>query len=491
MGKFNKYIDKYKKLPVQARASFWFLICSFLQKGISNLATPIFTRLMTTAEYGNYNSFNSWLTIVTIFVSLHLYSGVYTSGLVKFSEERNVFSSSLQGLSLFLTVTWTVIYFLFRSFWNKLFDLTTVQMLCMLVMIWATAAFNFWAAEQRVEYKYRSLVIVTLIVSICKPLVGVIFVSLANDKFTARVFGLALVELIGYTGLFIYQAVKGKKLYSKKYWIYALKFNIPLIPHYLSLTILNSSDRIMIKRMLGASEAGIYGLAYSISLIMTMFNTALTNTISPWMYQKIKKKELDQISSVAYFSLMAIAFINLMLILVAPEVIVIFGPKSYHEAIWIIPPVAISVYFMFMYDYFARFELYFEQTKLMMVASVIGATVNVVLNYIFLPKYGYIAAGYSTLICYIVYVFFHYTFMKKICREKLNNYHVYDERILILISSVFIILGLSMTLFYNKSFIIRYSLLMVFGLAVLIKRKKLMELIKKVYNLRKEGKKNG
>ena len=111
-----KVLKKYESLPIQIKASFWFLICSFMQKGISVITTPIFTRLMTTSEYGNYNVFNSWLGIVTIFVSLNLSWGAYAQGLIKFEEEQKEYSSSLQGLTVFLTSVWTIIYLLTWKF---------------------------------------------------------------------------------------------------------------------------------------------------------------------------------------------------------------------------------------------------------------------------------------------------------------------------------------------------------------------------------------
>lgn len=194
----NRLLSKYQNLSVPAKAAIWFLICSFLQKGISVITTPIFTRLLTTTEYGQFNVFNSWFSIVNIFVSLMLSGGVCTQGLVKFDDERDIFSSSLQGLTLTLVSVWTVIYLLFHSYFNGLFSLTTNQCLLMLVMIWTGAVFNLWASEQRVLYKYKVLVLVTLVVSIAKPLVGIIFVTKAQDKVTARILGLALVELIGY-----------------------------------------------------------------------------------------------------------------------------------------------------------------------------------------------------------------------------------------------------------------------------------------------------
>lgn len=101
---FSGLKTKYVNTPVQVRASLWFLICSFLQRGISMLTTPIFTRLLSTSEYGQYSIFNSWLGIITIFVSLSLAGGVYTQGLVKFEEDKSTFSSTMQGLNAVLVV---------------------------------------------------------------------------------------------------------------------------------------------------------------------------------------------------------------------------------------------------------------------------------------------------------------------------------------------------------------------------------------------------
>lgn len=484
---FNKLWNKYKSFPVQVRASFWFLICSFLQRGISVITTPIFTRLLSTEEYGRYGAFDSWLKIVTIFVSLHLYSGVHTQGLVKFSEDRKRYSSSIQGLTLVLCLAWTVIYLLFHDYWNRLFSLTTVQMLAMLVMIWATSAFNLWAGEQRVEYRYQRLVLATLVASVAKPVVGILFVKYATDKVTARILGLALVELVCYTGFFIVQMMRGKQFYSKKYWTHALMFNLPLIPHYLSQTVLNSADRIMIKDMVGASEAGIYTLAYSISQIMTLFNTALSHTLSPWIYQKIKDNKAQDITRIAYLAMFGIAVLNLGLIAVAPEMVALFAPASYHEAIWVIPPVAMSVLFIFSYDLFAKFEFYFEKTRLIMVASVIGAALNVGLNYIFIRLYGYYAAAYTTLFCYIVYVVAHYCFMKKICRDYLNNVEVYSTKLLLLFYSTFITLGFLLMFTYNYP-LVRYGAIAVMLIVGIINHKRIGQAIRQIVSLRKRKK---
>lgn len=477
-------VEKYKALPVQIKAAFWFLMCSFVQKGIAVITTPIFTRLLTPAEYGMFSVFTSWLSIVTVIVTLNLFAGVYIQGLVKFDDRRRQYSSAMQGLCLTLVCVWGVAYFLFRDFWNGLFSLTTVQMTAMLVMVWTSSVFNFWAVEQRVDYKYMRLVAVTLLTAAAQPTLGVFLVIHAEDKVTARILGLAVVELAVYTWLFFAQMLRGRQFFSPQIWKYAVLFNLPLIPHYLSGSILNTADRIMIEKMVGASEAGIYSLAYSASLVMTLFNTAMLKAIEPWLYQKIKIRDVSNISRAAYPAFIIIAGMNAALMACAPEVVALFAPAEYYDAIWIIPPVSMSSYFMFSYTFFAVFEFYYEKTHLLSLATLVGAVLKLALNYIFIDIFGYYAAGYTTLLCFMVYAAMHYIFMKKICRDYLDGTQAYSTKTLLIITSFFMAFGFAI-LFTYKTPVLRYSCIATLVLAVIIKRVYLIDTVKSLINMKK------
>lgn len=475
----QKLRAKYNGLSPQVRATIWFLICSVLQRGISTITTPIFTRLLSSAEYGQFGVFNSWLSIVQIIVTLELTAGVYTMGIVKFKEEEKIFTSSLQGLNLVLCVVWTLVYFIFKDFWNNLLSLTTVQMLAMLVMVWSTAAFTFWMTTQRNQFKYRRLVVVTLVVSVLKPAIGILFVLNSDNKVTARILGLALVEVICYTGFFVSQMRKGKVFFSAKYWKYAVLFNIPLLPHYLAGTILASADRIMIKKMVSDSAAGIYTLAYSISLIMNMVKDSLNKTISPYIYQRIRAKDYKSISKVIYPALLVIAIANLLLISFAPEIIRIFAPKEYMDAIYVIPPVAMSVYVQFLYLCFAPFEFYFEKRIWTTIGTLVSATMNLLLNYIFIKLCGYQAAGYTTLVCYLVNSLMHYFFMRKVCKTYLDNTKPYNPNILLGMTLGFFAVGFLYIPTYAYP-LIRYALTILLMVVLFVFRSKLMSAIKKM-----------
>ena len=480
-----KIISTYKELSIQVKASMWFLVCSFLQKGISVISTPIFTRLLNTSEYGQYGIFNSWLSILTVFLTLQLYGGMYVRGMVKYSEDKEHFSASLQYLVLFLSVMWTIVYLIFKDRINRYTSLTTVQMLAMLIMIWSTAAFLFWAAEQRVELHYKKLVFITVITSIAKPSIGIVFVLNSNDKVTARILGLLLVEIVMYTGCFISQVKRGGKFNISRYWKEAFIFNIPLIPHYLSMSILNGADKIMIERMIGASEAGIYTLAYSLSQVMRIFVTALSNTVEPWLYKQIKAQNINDLGRVAYPSCIIIVIVNLILIAFAPEAVYLFAPKSYYDAIWIIPPVAMSEFFIYLYFFFAVFEFYYSRTKLIAIATCAGAVLNILLNAFFIKIFGYYAAGYTTLICYIIYAFMHYLFMRIICVKEIGNVKVYVGRIIVGISLVMLIGGVLFLFTYNWPFI-RYTTILLMLITMFFLRRKILDMVREVVFVKKK-----
>ena len=483
--------NKYERMPLQVKASLWFLICAFLQKGISSITTPIFTRIFSTAEYGQFNVFNSWMGIISVIVTLNLSSGVYIQGLVKFEDRRNQYTSTLQGLTVTLIVIWLGIYLIFHDFWNNLFSLTTTQMLLMFLIMWTTAVITFWSAEQRVEFKYLKLVIITVTVSFLRPIISIILIQVAEDKVTARILGIAIVDILGYSWLFLAQMRRGKQFFSKEIWKYVLQFNLPLIPHYLSNTVLNSSDRIMIDSMIGSSEAGIYSLAYSVSMIMSIFNQALIQTIEPWLYKKIKENSISEIPGVAYPAFILIAIVNLLLMAFAPEIVAVFAPSEYYDAIYVIPPVTMSVYFIFVYYFFVTFEFYYEKTKYITIATLSSAALNIVLNYIFIYFFGYYAAGYTTLICFILYAMFHYIMMNKVVQQRTGiKKKVYDIKILLLITGVFMSFGF-LLLFTYKHIVLRYILLFSIIILLIVKRKFIKQAIKGLIDIRKKKEQEG
>lgn len=472
----KKLVEKFEKIPAAAKAGFVFLVCAFLQKGISTLTTPIFTRLLSTEEYGTYNVYVSWSSIIAIFITLKIPSSVLQQAYVKFSDEKNQLASSMQGLSLVLCLLATAIYVINKSFWNKATGLTTDVFLVMIIGIWATNVYEIWAQGERTNFQWKKVAAITVLTTILKPTCGIIAILLfPEQKVNARIFSLVAVEVISYIGLFFLQLSKGN-FYVKKFWKYALVFAIPLIPHYLSQQVLSQTDRLMINAICGKGDAGIYSLAYQVAMVMTLFNSAMSSTLNPWIYKQIKNRSFEKIAPTVEILMALLMALSLSMIIFAPEIIAIFAPSSYYAAIWAIPPVAMSCVFMFLYSVFVCFEFYYEKRSYIVYASVVGAALNVILNAIMIPIFGYVAASYTTLICYIVFCVMHFIFMRKACKFSDVPIKLFPIGKLIVLSVAYILGGLVITLLYN-ALIARVLIFCIVIVALVTHRKKIMNIL--------------
>ena len=474
----DKVMQKYKKVSAPVKASIWFTVCNAIQKGISLLSTPIFTRLLTPEQYGTYTVYQSWYQIISIFATLNLFYGVFNNGMTKFPNDKRTFTSSMQGLSTTLTVALFCIYLIRPSFWNELLELSSLYVFAMFAELLFAPAFNFWAAYERYDYKYRKLVVVTIIMAIGSPLLGIIAVINTEYKAEARVLSFVLVQVCIGLIFYIFNAYKGKRFFHKEYWKFALVFNIPLIPHYLSSTILNQADRLMISSMIGKKEAAIYSVAYNVGTMMTIIVTAIHNSFTPYMYKNIKGNNLAGIRKNSKPVILIVGLACVAAMVFGPEIIAIFADKDYYEAVWVIPPVACAVFFKFLYPLFSNVEFYYEKTGFVMVASCIGAVANIILNYIFIPIFGYLAAGYTTLFCYILYSFAHYVFQRKVLRDVGIEQPIFDLKYILLFSSVILVI-MVLLLFLYRNYWIRYGAALVLGIVFIVVIRKNKGILKK------------
>lgn len=465
----NKFLALYFNMKAPAKAAVWFTICNILQKGISLISTPIFTRIMTTEQYGVFSVYQSWYSIITIFATLKLYAGVYNNGMTKYPDDRARYTSSLQGLSTTITVLLLAIYLLNTAFWNNVFGLSTIYIVAMFVELLFVPAFDFWAAGQRYDYKFQALVAVTLLMTVGSPILGIISVINTEYKSEARVLSYVAVQVCAGLIFYIYNAIKGKTFFYKKYWKFALAFNLPLIPHYLSQTVLNQADRIMIGNMIGKSEAAIYSIAYTVSMMMTIVTNAINNSFVPYTYKALKEDNTDGVKKNANFLVLMVGAACILAMAFGPEIIQIVAAPEYYEARWIIPPVAAALYFMFLFPLYCNIEFYYEETKCIMVASCLAAGINIVMNYFAIEMFGYIAAAYTTLICYILLAMTHYHVHLWVLKKRNKAGGIYNTKFFVFLSVILLVIMVGMTLIYDYT-IIRYLVIAALLGAAFIKR---------------------
>lgn len=477
----KKLLKKYNDIPIAAKAALWFMFCSVVQKSISLITTPIFTRIMTTTQYGQFSVYNSWLQIFTIITTLRLNYAVFNKGMSKYKNDRDAYTSTMQSVTFLITTAVFLIYLVFHNQINALTELPTFIMVAMFAELLVTPAIDFWTIRKRYEYIYKPVVIRTLLLAFLNAGIGVIAVLLSEEKGYARIMTCILVNFCFGVTLFVYNLRKGKRLFVKEYAVFAITFNIPLLLHYFSQYILDQFDRIMIQKMVGLAAAGLYGVAYNAGLLMKIITTNLNNTLIPWLYGNLEKKEFKKIDDTMFLIFSMVAVCSVMFSTVAPEIIRILADEKYYEAVYVIPPVALGMFFNFMYLSFAGVEFYYDQNKFSMYISMAGAALNIGLNYIGINMFGYVAAAYTTLICYVVFSLSHYLYMTVSIKKVVHLPSIFNGMRLLALSAAVLVSGIIVIFLYDK-IVVRYILMGIVCLIAYIKR----DSLKGVFSLMKK-----
>ena len=474
-----KFLSYYRELSKPVKAAMWFVICSFIQRGISMITTPIFTRILTQEEYGLFSTYTSWQVIFDIFISL----SISASAIIYFSKCDDARSalSAFCCLELTFGFFWGIVLIVFGSRIAELIKLPHVLCICLLIQIVSSQIINLWMIYRRILYDYRSIVFVTLINSILSSVVSVFVVLVYLPTAVGRAIPLVSISFIIGIVLLIFILRENRTVYDRAAWGFALKFGIAAIFDALSQFVLTSSDKLMINAMCGPRDVALYSVAYSVGTLIGFFTQAINGAYTPYQYQQIRNNNFDALAKRGYFVL---GFVSIMLIgimLFSHEIIWIFGGAKYLESESLIIPLCLGSFFSFLHQLFSKFQEFFVYRITLTISSFSCAVLNLILNYIFITKYGYIAAAYTTFVCYFLYSLFHYFAYKWVLRKELNNIRVYDIRILCGISSIVVVLGIIIN--FISQWIWLKLLLLLMGLVImLLKKNDLLRVIRMLTN---------
>jgi O-antigen/teichoic acid export membrane protein len=395
------------------KATTFYLVGTLFGQGMSFFTVPIFTRILSTNDYGIVTTYMSWVSILGMLIGFALFMGI-RAAFIDYREKIDDFFSTIIVFTIFIFFGVSIIVFGGITLFHINISLALVFM-C-LVHSFASAVIQDYSMYLMMQYRYKArtalMVLPNLFSIICSTL-AIVFV-LKTDLYMGRIVPTAVITFTFAAILMVLIFRKGKFIIDKEYLKYGIAVSAPLILHGISLNILSQSDRTMITWLANASQTGIYSLVYNFSMIGTVIMTAFEGVWVPWFLLKLQERKIDAINSLAkdYVNLMTYAMV--CLILIAPEILKLLASKQYWEGISIIPPIILANYVIFLYTLYVNVEHFHKKTVYITYNTVIAATCNLILNYIFIPQYGYVAAAYTTIISYILSLVLHSRYAKKL-----------------------------------------------------------------------------
>lgn len=448
---------------VVAKAGIWYTVCNFLFRGMAFITTPVFTRLLTKSELGDFSNFASWVSILTVVTAFDLQTSIIRSKL----EHEDDIDSYIWSILSFTSIATLVLYavvLIFPAFFQGLFQTDMRYIHIMFAYLLFSPAYQMLITKHRAFYKYKMFVALTGVTIVSATGLSLILVLLMEDKLAGRIIGNYLPYILIGVVIYIYLVARGRKI-KVKYWKYACVICLPLVPHVLSLYLLSSSDKIIITKLSGGEYTAIYSIAYTCYHIFTILFDSMNKAWAPWLLESLHHKKYNEIKRVSKAYIGIFIILTFALLIIVPELILILGGKQYQGAIYCLPPLITSCVFQFIYTMYVNIEFYEKKTIGVAFATMAATAVNIILNFAMIPmspENGHIIASYTTLAGYILLFVLHYILVKR-----LNMHRIYDTKFVIVVLMASLLISFGMNYLY-ATYIPRYIIFSLYFATIMV-----------------------
>ncbi len=459
------------------KAGLGYTIGNYLIQGLNFLTIPIFARLLTTADYGIYNTFAAYESVLFIIIGIAIHTS-YKNARFKYKYESEAenseynFESYVSSTMIMIVVNALLAFVIlnaFYPFFHNILSLDRIELILLVMYSFGAAVVQCFNSNAALNYKYQSFLKVSFINAVGNIGLSLIFIffMFKNNRYMGRMLGTTLTIFIISVMIVISFLRQKRPNHVKEYLHWGVNYSLPLVPHGLSQVILSQFDRIMINKMINSVSAGIYSFAYNIFTILLVTYQSLDNVWAQWFYERMNEKNYAAIKKISGLYVLTLFIFTACVLLVCPELILILGSAKYYNSIYCAIPIIVGGFCSFLYLIPSGVEYYYEKTKYIAIGSVSAAVLNIILNYIFIKKFGYIAAAYTTLVTYFLYFMFHFAFARKI-----QGFHLFNNKVIF--STIIALLALDfLTIFLVKLIIVRWIMAIVlFGVYLLYEEKR-------------------
>lgn len=402
-SKFGKYSEIIKHIKNYFGSALF-------TKCLAFLSIPIFTRLLGPNGYGAIGIFMAVIGIVSIFSSMGVDSSIKRYKFEENCQEAEFIGSNLIFVTIFniFLISTSIIY---ADFFSEIFKIdSTILISGVLVGIlygYRSIIFGVW--QSRKESSCISKI--SVINGLATILISLYCVFLMNS-YLGQVYGYIISTILITIILFFMIHKELVFRFKNKYIIYSLGIGIPLVFNQLAGYVLSFIDRIILNKYFSLYEVGVYAFAYNIAMIMEVVIYSINSAWVPIMFEKMKKNEMHHINGYLIFFIRVIYLAAFVLIIFSKEMTSLLADGRYTKALEIIPIVVLGYLFRFFYTFYSNVEYFYKKTKPLAFFSVLAGIINLILNIVFIPKFGLMGAAYTTLISYGLLFVFHYMYVK-------------------------------------------------------------------------------
>ena len=376
-----------------------FTLGNLVTKLIAIFLVPIYTNILTTAQFGIVDLISTLVTVLAPITTLNIAEAVMRFCLDKDADQDSIIK--IGNWSLLISSIFALILVPIFMMFNDLKEYSWY-------IYWYTASAGvsqiclstLRGKEQLVEYSVGSIVN-SFFVAVLNILFLVVWKMGIEGYLLAYIISGFITAIYAFIAGKMWKYLNGMSI-NYKLLSTMLKFSIVLIPNSFMWWIMNSSDRIMITALIGASANGLYAVACKIPMTVSTLTRIF---VQAWNYSAIKEEESedrDEYSSMIFKRLLEI------LVLCAIGVMIVIKPfmyiyvnRQYFSAWEYVPCLMIGVVFLTLGTFLSSSYTVHKDSWGFLKSGMAGAIMNVILNWALIPLIGIEGAALATCLSYI------------------------------------------------------------------------------------------
>lgn len=379
-----------------------------IAKIIPFIMLPIITRLMPDSYYMGINDMN---VLVVSFGSQIAIMGMYDAMFRMYFDKKDkryhkeVCSTALGNVLAFSIIIFIILLLFRETFSQWIFDDKSLSMLLIISAsnIVTDSLKSIISAPTRIMNKRKVFLIINTILPIISYSISIPMLLMKN-----YLYALPIASMLASLSMLLIFWMLNRKFFNLKYTNghllkQLLKIGIPLMPTFLIYWIFSSFDRVMILKILGAGAAGIFAVGNKVSMISQLIYQAFAGGWSYFSFSTMKDDDQVITNTKIFNYLSAISFVSYaFMILLSDFIFKLLFTGDYVKASVVFPYLFLSPLLLMLFQILSNQFIIIKKSYLVTGSLIVGAVLNIILNYLLIPILNIEGAAIATVIGYLI-----------------------------------------------------------------------------------------
>jgi O-antigen/teichoic acid export membrane protein len=388
-----------KRVNPLIKSSIIYVLATLVGQGMFFLGIIVFTRLMNQTDYGNYSTYYAYVSIFTVLIGANLYYALNNAYIDK-KDVIKQFRKTVLVLSVIIMISMILLALLVGTQILHKFTSFFIVMAGIHSYGFFVVNYRIYSANMENDYKKKQWLLIlpnTLQFFFSLGLIVIFPYQAYEARIIGSALGVGTIALIAFIEIFRCEG----NLVNIDYWRYALSISLPTIVMSISYMLMQQCDKVMITSIRGADETAIYSVIYYLGYAIIAVDQAIAPVRQAWIFNRLNENNTTEVSLIQKWYLIVMGILATGVIFVGPEIIKIIAPNNYWKFEYIVPFV-LSACGMMLYRFFTEILLFYKKNISLSASVLICAVVNIGLNATLIPKFGAVAACYTTVISYLL-----------------------------------------------------------------------------------------